>query len=317
MKIFRKSGLAEYITLTYCIAFAILPFTVFSTENIEHALNCVFRTFPTNYLLYISPVALFFFLKKSEIEEKDKLRFLVFFDTAVITLFYSALQMNSGSMLFTFVAIIMLSLICININEFTGALALLPGILLPKLGTEFIFAAFLPILAILVIRYCGNRKQTEKSSSLLPFAYLYTIVLAAILFISGKITFSQNSVIILTANFNQILRLICGMAILVAASTLFILRNSTIIKNGTIAEKSAIIFIAVYPLAVSIANCFVNLISTDTFAVILCALVMYTAANIQINITYKNKAAQLIPAKAENMAFSIAAVLIFCVFSFD
>ena len=315
MKSKLTPGLSGYITLTFYIALITLPFLALSGSNIADGFRCTFVTFPTNYLLYIAPAALFFFLKKSDIAESDRILYLAAFDMVTVVIMHSAVQTNRSDVFFTLVATVIIALIIININDAVANIVLLSGFLVLRSPTAYIFAVYIPVLLLIMIQTFSKTETTEKKKHFLFFTYLYIPVPVLILFFAKKISFNIHPVNINFSIEKNIIELISGMALLIVAAVVFIIRVLPVIKRGKITEKISMILFSVYPLAMSVLNCIFILAESQFSHAILLSLVMYIAGNIQVSLSY-GKELPIIPEKMNNPICFIAVLLIFCSFCF-
>ncbi len=313
----KKIGFAEYILIAYATAFVFLPFIPMLDLNIRFGFESVIKTFPTNYLLYITPPAFYFFFRKnSTINEKEKLFYLTAVCATVTALMYKGLDSNITSLTYTFAAIVLLSAIFINLNEFTNMAVLLSGLMIFKSATSFIFAAYIPVLLLLFVKYSirKNSGDDKKISGYVLFGYLYIIVLAAILVFSGRATFEFPSAGYFSKKLADIFIYILGVALVAAACAMTVFRTIPVIRNNSILQKTAIITSSVYPFLLTATGFFSNIISTGIKNTILLSLIICIAENIQLSIICKDSAKPLIPEKLSNPVCGTVAAILFLFF---
>ena len=315
MKSKNKISLSGYITLTFCVAVATLPFLALGGSNVADGFRCTFVTFPTNYLLYIAPVVLYFFLKKRNIAEKDNALILSAICPVIVVILHNAIQTNRNDIFFTLVATVVLAVVIININDSAANIVLLSGLIVLLSPTAYVFATYIPVLLLIFISVTAKNNQENKKLRFLFFAYLYIPVLILILFFAKKISFNIHPSYINFSNTKSMTELFSGMALLIIAAVMFIIRVIPIIKKGTVTQKLSLIIFAVYPFAIAVMNCFFNIISSAISNAILLSLIMYITGNIQISLSYKDNL-PLIPQKIKNPVCLSAVLLIFCSFCF-
>lgn len=319
MKKIKASGWAEYITATFYICFLVMPVIVSGGFNITQTLSSEFKTFPANYLLYITPAVLHVFIKKSVIAENEKTMFLLFADILMLYLMYNEVAYNSSRCLFAIIAIIVLSLMCINVNELTAALTLLPGLLLTKLGIGYIFAAYIPVLLLMLLKNCRttDNKNKNKASGFMVLAYLYIALLAVVLIFTKRITFYAIPVNHDFTRISFLLNFAAGVLLVTAACVMFIIRAVPLIKNAGIKERLILILFAVYPLIFAAAGFFIDLISNNFKSVFVTSLIIYAVGNIQLSLTHSDKVGAVIPEKIKTTDFVALSAAIFCAFCFS
>ncbi|MBQ7962775.1 MAG: hypothetical protein IJ289_09275 [Clostridia bacterium] len=316
MKTIRKPDMLQSITIVFCICLAVMPFFVSGGYKITHTLKDMFAVFPTNLLIYITPALLYFSVRKNGCDEKEKSAFLLICDTLVTVLMYSALSMNGYTMTFSLAALLILSFLCINADDMISMAVLLPGILLFKLGTEFIFACYIPILLLLLLKTAESRKDKDKNktgASFLPFAYLYISVLAVILLISGKISLKTDMPLQSFSDRSAIINLVSGIILILIACILFIIRAIPTTK-GNIPQTITVTAFALYPVAVVFANCFFPLISSAPRVAVIFSLITYAVGNAQLSLTFREKAPPLLPEKLPFLPFAATVSVLFCFF---
>ena len=312
----KKTGFPEYITTTFYVALFSLPFLFLGGSNIADGFRCTFLTFPTNYLFYISPAILYLFLKKTDISQNDRIFYLIATDSILVVVMFKALQTNRSDIFLTFFAMIILCVICININNAFSNLILLSGLLVLKNPVSYLFAVYIPILLLIMIYTFADNRTEIKKSKFLFFTYIYIPVLIAILFFAKKISFNIHSAYINFNNTKSLIELFSGMLLLLIGCVVFIIRFLPVIKNGKLTEKISLILFAVYPLAIAVLNCFFMLVSSEMSHAILLSLLIYITGNIQLSVTCKTGISPLLPQKLRNTVSLIAVILIFCAFSF-
>ncbi len=316
MKSKKLLGMPEYITLTFYVAFLTLPFLSFGGSNIADSFYCTFTTFPTNYLLYIAPAAVYFFLKKSDLAEKEKTLYILLFDTVTVVIMHRALQTNRGSIFFTLIAIIVFCVIFINMNNILANILLLSGLLVFKDPVAYIFAAYIPVLLLIMIYSFGKNKEKGKKSNFLLYTYMYISVLIIILYIAKKIEFIIQPAFLNLRTVYNVVKFISGLLLLILCSALFIIRALPVIKNGKITEKLSIILFAVYPIVISVINCFFIITSSQPMHTFLLAVIMFVMGNIHLSAIYGEEVNPIIPQKLNNPVLLMLPVIIFCTFSF-
>lgn len=316
MKTNKKTDLSAYVTLTFCIALLTLPFLALGGSNIADGFRCTFVTFPANYLLYIAPVLMYIFLKKKEFTEKDSVMILSALGSVIIVLMHSAIQTNRSGVFFTLVAVIILAVIIININDTVANAVLLSGLIVLLSPTSYIFAVYIPVLLLIILQTASKTKTDSKKQSFLFFAYLYIPVLILILLFTKKISFIFHPAYINLNNTKSLIELSSGMLLLLISAVTLTIRVLPVIKNGKTMQKLSLILFAVYPFAIAVFNCIFILTSSEIKHAILLSLVMYIAGNIQISASYKENDLPLIPEKLNNTVCLFAVILIFCTFCF-
>ncbi len=317
MKLFKSKNFTTYITATFYLAFALMPFFVYGGFSIQEAFTSIFNTFPTNMLLYTVPAVLYLFIKKAELPDTEKTVFTLCLDTSIIVLLYTSLIQNRSTTLFSCVAFLILSVICINTNELLSALILLPGVLLLKLGLTYIFAAYIPVLSLLLMKYSASRKKEKSNSPFLLFSFLYITVLTVILLISKKIT---PDYLHTSHNFTRVpysLNFAAGCIIVAALCALFIARAVPVLRNGNITEKSAVIFTAFYPIIIIATSFFYNIISNNIKNVFIICIMIMLCANLQLSLTYNDIIKPFVTDKMKNSVTAILTTVIFCTFCFE
>lgn len=317
MKSFANKNLTFYITATFYVAFAVMPFFVFGGYNIPEAFTSMFDTFPTNMFLYAVPAVFYLFIKKTNLSDTDKAIFTLCFDTSIIVLLYTALMQSRNTTLFSCIAFLILSVICINTNELLSALILLPGLLLFRLGLTYIFAAYIPVLFLLIMKYSASRKKEKSNPPFLLAAFLYITVLTAILLFSKKISpdYIHTSHNFTRASYS--LNFAAGCVIIAGLCALFIARAVPILRNGNIAEKLAVIFTAVYPVIIIAISFFYNIISNEIKIVFTLCIMIMLCANLQLSLTYNDSVKPFITNKMKNSGTAILTAVIFCTFCFE
>ncbi len=316
MKSETKTGLSAYITLTFYIAFFTLPFLALGGSNIADGFRCTFVTYPTNYLLYTVPAFMYFFLKKKDFSEKDRTLILSALCSVLIVILHSAVQTNRSGKFFTLVATVILAVIIININDTFANAVLLTGFIVLLSPTAFLFATYIPVLLLIMIRSSAKSDTEGKKHGFLFFAYLYIPVLILILSVTKKISFIIHPAYINFSNTKYMIELISGMLLLLTAAVVFIIRVLPVIKSGKTVQKLSLILFAVYPFAIAVFNCIFMLVSSDISHVILLSLIMYITGNIQFSVSYNKNMIPLIPQKFNNHVCLIAVLLVFCSFCF-
>ncbi len=316
MKSKKILGFPEYITITFYIAFLTLPFLSFGGSNIADGFHCTFVTFPTNYLLYIAPAAMYFFLKKSDIEENDKTLYILLFDAVTVVTMYRAIQTNRGTVFFTFIATIIFCVILLNTNNMLANILLFSVLLVFKAPLSYIFASYIPVLLLIMIYSFGKKEEKEKKSNFLLYTYLYMPVLIVILYIAKKIQIYNHSSFLNLSNIHNKVEIIAGMLIPIICSALFTVRALPVIKNGKFTEKLSIILFAVYPVAISVINCFFIITTSEPMHTFLLAVIMFIMGNILLSVIYGEKVNRIIPQKLNNTACIILMMAIFCTFTF-
>ena len=315
MKTIRKPDMMQSITLVFYICLALMPFFVSGGYQITHTLKNMFAVFPTNLLIYITPVLLYLSVRKNGCDEREKSAFLLICDTLVTVLMYSALNMNGYTMTFSLAALLILSFLCINADDLISMAVLLPGILLFKLGTEFIFACYIPILLLILLKTTKSKNSAEKDnnkSSFLPFAYLYISVLAVILLISGKITFGTDIPMQPVSGRTTVANLVSGFILAFIGCAVFLIRAIHATKRSFFQTITVILF-AVYPLAIIVTNLFFPIVSPAPYIAIIFALIIYTVGNAQLSVTYGDKA-PVFSAKIPFYPIAMTLALLFCFF---
>ncbi len=315
---------SEYITLTFYLGFLLLPFIFNEGISIKEGFLHTFAVFPTNYLLYITPAVLWFFLRKTDFSKKDTTEILLAYDSVILVTMYTALSENRNTVFFSLCAIIVLSVVCINTNKYVSALTLLPGLLLFRFGTAYIFASYIPVLLLFIINHFGKKTtETENKSDKkdLPFvliAYLYITVLTAILILSGKLEFTILPASNYFFNLRYIFCFSAATVLVLSASVLFVVRALPRIKNGNIAEKISMLLFAIYPVAILAISFFFNIVaSSDIKNVFLLAFLIYISGNVQLSLTYGENIRGFIPEKLRTPVWAIIAVFLFCTFCFE
>lgn len=316
MKKIRKPDMLQSITLASYISIAVLPFVLSYSYQPKILFSNLFLVSPVNLLIYVTPVLLYFAIKKADLSEKEKTANLIITDTLLITLIYSAHTLNIHTTTFALAALLILSFLCINAGDAISMAVLIPGILIIKLGIGFIFACYIPILLLIFLRTEKNEKNPDaknKTSSFLPFAYLYISVLAAILIASGRFDTATQMPLQQVAGRNETLNIISGVILSVVACTVFLARAIPATKGSSLKTVIAIIY-AFYPLGVIIFNLFLPVISHLPFVAVFFALIIYTIGNIQLSLTYKEKAPSALPAKIPFYPFAITTAVLFLFF---
>lgn len=322
MKKVKEFAWAEHLLIAFYIGLFATPVIVHNGYNLDHTFALLFRTLPTNYLLYLAPVAFYIFFKKKELSKQEKTVSLLFTNFFIFLLIYFEFTTSAENYFYTTIAILVLSVIFININDLTTSLTLLPGLFITKLGLVYIFAAYIPVLFLMMIKTGelqteSKEKSERKLSHVLLFAYLYTSVLTAILLYKKRIPLNITAIKPNLALADDYINMIAGAILLLAVCVLFIVRSMPVIKNGNITEKISIIFAAIYPLFFAALGSFYSLISYNFKTGFTIALLIYVMNNIQLSITYKNIVGDIIPKKINNTGFIITGVIIFCSFCFN
>ncbi len=315
MKTIRKPDMMLSITLVFYICLVIMPFFISGGFQMSLALENMFRVFPVNLLVYVTPAVLYFAVRKNDFGKNEKSAFLLICDTLLTTLMYSAVSLNGFTVTFSLAALIILSFLSINADDIISMAVLLPGILLFKLGTEFIFACYIPILLLLLLKTAKSKNSAEKDnnkSSFLPFAYLYISVLAVILLISGKITPGTDIPLQPVSGRTTVANLVSGIILALAGCALFLIRSINATK-GSFFQTITVILFAVYPLAVIVTNLFFPIVSPASYIAIIFALIIYTVGNAQLSVTYGDKA-PVLSAKIPFYPLAMTLAVLFCFF---
>lgn len=324
MKKEKNFAWTEHLLVAFYISLFATPVLIHNGYNLDYTIPLLFKTFPTNYLLYLTPIAFYLFLKKKkEFKKNESIHIILFVNILLFYFLYTAfLATASNYYLYTTIAILVLSVILININDITASLTLLPGLFITKLGLVYIFATYVPVLFLIMIktgdlRTESSEKAERKLSHVLLFAYLYTSVLTAILLYKKKIPLDILAIKPNLALADDYINIIAGVILLLTACVLFIARSVPVIKNSNITEKISIIFAAIYPLFFAFFCSIYSLISYNFKTAFTIALLMYVVYNVQLRITYKDKVGDIIPKKFEKTGFLITAVILFCSFCFN
>lgn len=322
MKKVKEFAWAEHLLVAFYIGLFAIPVITHNGYTLSRTFALLFKTFPTNYLLYLTPVAFYVFFKKNDISKQEKTVFSLFLNLILLLLINFEFTASSANYFYTTIAILVLSVILININDLTTSLTLLPGLFITKLGLAYIFAAYIPVLFLIMIKTGefqteSNEKTERNLSHILLFAYLYTSVLTAILLYKKRIPLNITPIKPNLALADDYINIIAGVILLFAACVLFIIRAFPVIRNGNITEKISIIFAAIYPLFFAVLGSFYSLISYNFKTGFTIALLMYVMNNIQLGITYKENVGDVIPKKLNNTGFIITAVILFCSFCFN
>ena len=315
MKSIKKPDMMLSITIVFYICLAVMPFFISGGFQITHTLESMLRGFPTNLLLYVTPAVMYFSVKKADCDKNEKSAFLLICDTLLTVLMYSSLNLNGFTVTFSLAALIILSFLCINAADIISTAALLPGILIFKLGTEFIFACYIPILLLLLLKRTENGTEEEKDkkiSAFLPFAYLYISVLAIILFVAGKITLGTSTPLQSISGRTETAKAISGIILTVIACILFLIRAIPVMKGNLIKTVTAVLF-AVHPVAMVVTNLFFPLVSPEAFVSIIFALIIYTVGNAQLSVTYGKKA-PVLPSHIPFYPFAMTLSVLFLFF---
>lgn len=321
MKKEKNFAWAEHLIVAFFLALFATPTLIHNGYNLSSTFPLLLKTFPTNYLMYLAPVAFYIFFKKKEIPKQEKIVSSLFINFFIFLLIYFEFTTSSENYFYTTIAILVLSVILININDLTASLTLLPGLFVTKLGLVYIFAAYIPVLFLMMIKTGefqteSNEKAEKKLSHVLLFAYLYTSVLTAILLYKKRIPLDITSIKPNLALADDYINMIAGIILLLAACVLFIIRSIPVIRNGKFTEITSLILSAIYPLFFAALGAFYSLISYNFRTVFTIALLMYVMNNIQLGITYKDKVGNIIPDKLRNTGFFITVAVIFCAFCF-
>ena len=316
MKKIRKPDMLLSITLGFYISIAVLPFVLSYSFQLKDTLGNMFIVFPVNLLVYATPAVLYLATKKTNLSVKEKTANLIIIDTLLITLIYSALDLNTHTTIFSLAALLILSFLCINAGDTISMAVLIPGILIIKLGIGFIFACYIPILLLLFLRTeksAENIEAKNKKPYFLPFAYLYISVLAIILFAAGRFNTDSQVPLQPVTGITETINVISGIILSVIACAVFLARAIPSTKGNSSKTVTAIIY-AVYPLVIIITNLFLPVVSYKPFVSIIFALITYTLGNIQLSLTYKEKAPSALPAKIPFYPFAITTAVLFLFF---
>lgn len=313
---------AEHLLIAFYIGLFAIPAITHNGYNLEYTIPLLFKTFPTNYLLYFVPVAFYVFFKKNDISKQEKTVSSLFLNFFSLLFIYTGFTASSANYFYTTIAILALSVIFININDITASLTLLPGLFITKLGLAYIFTAYIPVLFLMMIKtgefQTETNEKTERNlSHVLLFAYLYTSVLTAILLYKKKIPLNITAINPHLALADDYINMIAGIILILTACVLFIIRAFPVIRKGNITETISIILAAIYPLFFAVISSFYSLISYNFKTGFAITLLMYVLYNIQLSITYKNTVGGIMPEKLNNSAVVITAAVLLCSFCFN
>lgn len=324
MKKIKKFAWAEYLLIAFYFGLFAIPFVIRNGYNLDYTIPLLLKTFPTNYFLYFTPIALYyFFQKKKAINQTESISINLIINTLLIHLLYLELFATASKYyIYTTIAILVLSVVFINTNDFVASFTLLPGLFVKQLGLAYIFTAYIPVLFLMMIKTRASQSESDEKSEknlsfALLFAYLYTSVLTAILLLKHKIPLSVESIKPLLERSDDYINLISGIILIFAAFILFIIRAMPVIRKNAVTEKIAVIFAAVYPLCFAVMSSFCSLISYNFKTGFTLALLMYVINNIQLGITYKDTVGGIIPEKFARTEFFITAVILFGSFLFN
>lgn len=318
MKTANKCTWAEHILIAFYATLFSIPALIHDGYNLEQSFLLIFKTVPSNYLLFLSPLILYIFIKKSNISKQEKFIFSALINLCIIMIILLELSSSSGKLYFTAIAILILSFLCINTNTLTSSFILIPGLFITKLGLFYIFSAFIPILFLIMIKTSNTQtaeKSEKKSSIMIYFAYMYILLLTIILLFKKKFAVNETYITPYLSHADDIINLISGITILIFCCILFIYRASNRLKNGSYTEKVAIILASVYPLLFATLGTFTNIISYNFKSAFTVSLLMYTTNHFQLSVTYDNDR-EFIPKNFLNEKTAVAAILIFCAFFF-
>ncbi len=313
MKIKLKIGYTEKITFLYLVLLAVYPVFAKTEAALNFTYTPLFISSPFIFLLYATPVFLYLFLRTVKMEETSKCVHLGTFSAMSIILTNDILySRNSQSAIM--IAVLVLSILCINFNDTTKALILLPGLFLTKLGLPFILIAYIPVLLLLCIKSMPQQSESNKKTSPIFFyAYFYIAVLLILLTVSGHISLSLAKKTMMFS-FNTIVKIVAGAILVLLSSAHFILKTAKYKKQLSSAQKLAVFLFAVYPLVFSAIGTVFNITTISYTSTFYTAFMMYLAGNLQLDLIFGKSDEDKI--KNEKIIFAVI-VISLCVLCFS
>lgn len=291
------------LTISFFIGFTFMPFFIPSFSDTGAAYSIIMSWGLTNLLLISCPVILAVYIHRKTTENMS-FTLLLFTYVLLLLIIYTDFCTVQVTLLFSSVALLILSAICINAGQPFASLVLLPGLFLRSLGTGYIFICYIPVLLMLMMKLSRAEKEEKKSLIFTVGAYLYAVIFAVLLFIKGKLTVTFSPV---DFSFGAIetAKLVAGSILVLTACAMFIIRTIPLMKNASALYRISTVLFAVYPVAGCIFSCLTGIVSTRPETVFLVTLLIYITGNINISLQTK-EAPSVLPRKNGNI------ILLFC-----
>ena len=275
-----------YLTIAF---FAGLVFSVLfipSLSDSSSALSLIKSFAFPNYILLACPVILTAFLS-GKTTEKESFVLLSLTYTVLLIIFCTEFVKANATLFFAAIAILLLSVICINVGQPFASFVLIPGLFLRSLGTGYIFIVYIPVLLLLLMKLSQTEKEEKKSMVFTVGAYLYAVIFAVILFARCNLTIS-----IYPAEFNrspvEAAKLVAGCLLVLTASAMFIIRALPMIKKGGLLLRLSAVLFALFPLAGCVIALLTGVISSSFTTVFLVTMLIYIVGNTGISLQDKS-----------------------------
>lgn len=315
--------LDKFIAVSILSYLSIVLLSVLTNNHIGffESFKALFATAPSNYLIYLIPIAFaVFFKNKKTTSNNNLLLFSVLILLLVLLVFFEP-HYKYDALLLTSIAITSFSFILINISTLTASLILVPGIFVSKLGLCYIMSAYIPVGMLLLISHTAVPKDTTKKkndmSNIILFVYLYIAVLAVIMKITNKSNMETQFVLPKFYHAYEYINIIAGFLLVTALMILFFVRAFKTVPQNSLKHKIPVTLYALYPMCFSFFGLFTSTISVNIKSVIITALIFYVFGNMQLDISYKENASSLVPEQLKNEGFVCLAVALFCALCFS
>ncbi len=296
---------------------AVLLVAVFSNDEFGFfdKLQVLFATSASNYLVYAIPVIAAVFLKKKKTASDNNTIYYSILLLLLLLLLFCEPNYRYDAKLLTFISITSLMLIMININTPAAYLILIPNLFINQLGMGYIITSYIPTGLLLFASYTSKKTTDEKKRSvpetILPFTYLYFVILMAFLIIRKKSNLNTDFIFPQVNYIYEYISIIAGFILVLLLSALFLTKVLRTITNKTFLSILPWILYSLYPLLFAFLGLFTTAISVNIKSTLISALILIVFGNIQLDISFRTQNIPLLPIKKNNNLLVLSLVALF------